>query len=178
MSEEANLPLLQILKDRFQTHKERHPDATWSDIEEQIKNQPDLLSAVTWMEESGGEPDLVLFGKDPYYCDCVAESPKGRRSLCYDEEALKARKKHKPKGSAMALTEEMQVTMLNEEQYRKLQETGEFDRKTSSWILTPPEIRDKGGALFCDRRYGAVFTYHNGAESYYASRGFRSCIKL
>lgn len=168
--------LLATLKARFEQNPERHRGITWSDVEGRLKKSPAKLWSLAEMERTEGEPDVT--GVDEKsgaitFTDCSAESPKGRRSVCYDEAALKARKEHKPKASAMALADAMGVEMLDEAQYRALQELGRFDAKTASWVLTPATIRKLGGALFCDWRYGAVFTYHNGAESYYAARGFR-----
>jgi len=172
------MKLVEVLKKRFELNMERHPGLEWAQVEARLKPH---LPALERMEETGGEPDVV--GHDAktgeyLYCDCSAESPKGRRSLCYDQAALESRKEHKPTGSAVALAEEMGVELLTEEQYRQLQQLGKFDLKTSSWVKTPPEIRTLGGALFCDRRYDHVFLYHNGAESYYAARGFRGLRRV
>ncbi|MBX3173414.1 MAG: DUF4256 domain-containing protein [Gemmatimonadaceae bacterium] len=171
--------LLATLKKRFEQNADRHRGISWSDVEGRLKKSPATLWTLAEMERTEGEPDVT--GRDKksgaiIFTDCCAESPKGRRSVCFDEAALKARKEHKPKASAMALAEQMGVEMLDEAQYRALQELGRFDAKTSSWIRTPETIRKLGGALFCDWRYGAVFTYHNGAESYYAARGFRGRV--
>lgn len=171
--------LMNILERRFTTFAHRHPGMDWKLVSALLT--PRTLGILNEMEQSGGEPDVVLL--DPRsqqiaFVDCAAESPKGRRSLCYDDEALEARKQNKPAGSALAWAKEMGVTLLNEIQYRALQAYGAFDQKTSSWIDTPDHIRQLGGALFCDRRYDHVFTYHNGAESYYAARGFRTILFL
>jgi hypothetical protein len=168
--------LLDTLKARFDQHPARRRDLAWSTIQARLAAHPEALRPLQGMEASGGEPDVVGFDAASgriVFCDCSAESPAGRRSLCFDRAALAARKENKPKGSAEALAAEMGIELLSEAQYRHLQTLGAFDLKTSSWIATPPAIRALGGALFCDRRYGQVFTYHNGAESYYAARGFR-----
>jgi hypothetical protein len=169
---------LEVLQLRFAQNTNRHPDIDWSEVEQKLMNSPEKLASVFEMETSGGEPDLVCFDQQWFYVDCAAESPIGRRSLCYDLKAWDERKEHKPSGSAVQTADKMGVELLNEAQYRTLQTLGKFDLKTSSWILTPENIRQLGGALFCDRRYDAVFVYHNGASSYYAARGFRGCIQL
>lgn len=173
--------LLETLQTRFEANMQRHQGLKWADIQAKLEAKSKKLTSLHEMEETGGEPDVV--GKDSQtgeylFFDCSAESPKGRRSLCYDAQALKSRKEHKPKNSAQNMAEEMGIELLTEEQYRQLQELGEFDTKTSSWIQTPAAIRKLGGALFCDRRYDQVFTYHNGAESYYAARGFRGVLRV
>lgn len=173
--------LLNTLKSRFENNLHRHKGLTWEDVQARLTANPQKLRSLNEMERTGGEPDVVGYDKktDEYiFYDCSAESPSGRRSLCYDNEALKSRKEHKPKGSAVGMSEAMGIDLLTEEQYRELQTLGEFDTKTSSWIHTPDEIRKLGGALFCDRRYHRVFTYHNGAESYYAARGFRGSLRV
>ncbi len=173
--------LLKTLQERFEDNMNRHKGLKWANVLAKLEKSPDKLWSVNEMEISGGEPDVIAHEKkgDIYtFCDCAAESPKGRRSVCYDRKALNSRKEHKPKNSAIDMAEEMGIEILNEEQYRQLQTLGEFDLKTSSWVLTPPEIRKLGGAIFCDRRYDQVFTYHNGAESYYAARGFRALLKV
>lgn len=173
--------LLTQLKERFEKNMKRHKGIVWSKVEAKLVSKPGKLWTLNEMERSGGEPDVVAYDKkkDEYvFYDCSAESPKGRRSFCYDEAALKSRKEHKPKDSAVNMANEMGIEILTEDEYRKLQELGEFDLKTSSWVQTPPEIRKLGGAIFCDRRYDHVFTYHNGAESYYAARGFRGAIRI
>lgn len=173
--------LVQILKERFENNKNRHPDFAWDDIESRIESRSDLLLSLSLMETTGGEPDVVAFdhAQSRYtFCDCSAESPTGRRSLCYDQAALDQRKANKPQGGAVEVAARMGVELLDEQQYRTLQLFGEFDTKTSSWVTTPKGIRSLGGALFCDRRYGVVFTYHNGAQSYYAARGFRGLLRI
>lgn len=172
--------LLQTLKVRFAKHMPRHRGAAWADVQARLEGQPAALRALAEMERTGGEPDVI--GRDAdgrfTFCDCAAESPAGRRSLCYDREALDARKESKPAGSAVELAAAIGIELLTEAQYRELQQLGEFDLKTSSWVLTPPAVRHLGGALFCDRRYGQVFVYHNGAQSYYAARGFRGRVSV
>ena len=173
--------LLQSLKERFEANMARHKGVKWADVEERLKKRPKKLAVLGEMEATGGEPDVVEVDKktgEVTFFDCSAESPKGRRSICFDPAALESRKEHKPKHSAVGMAEEMGVDLLTEEDYRRLQELGEFDLKTSSWVETPKKIRELGGALFCDRRYDTVFTYHNGAESYYAARGFRGKLKV
>lgn len=173
--------LLDVLRKRFDEHMERHEGIKWEDVEAKLKAHDEKLWSLMQMERTDGEPDVIGYDSDTneyIYCDCAKESPKGRRSLCFDDVALEARKKHKPSGSAMALANEMGIEMLSEEEYRALQQLGEFDLKTSSWIQTPEKIRKLGGALFCDRRYDTVFVYHNGADSYYASRGFRGILRV
>lgn len=159
----------------------RHRGLKWGDVQERIEANPAKLWSLNEMERTGGEPDVVAYNKksgEYTFNDCSAESPKNRRSVCYDQKALASRKEHKPKDSAMNMAAEMGIEMLTEEEYRVLQKLGDFDTKTSSWVQTPDEIRKLGGALFCDRRYNTVFTYHNGAESYYAVRGFRGKLKV
>jgi hypothetical protein len=173
--------LLTALKSRFEKNMSRHRGLEWSKVQTKLERAPDKLRSLYEMEKSGGEPDVVGFDKktgEYTFCDCAAESPSGRRSVCYDREALDARKEHKPKNSAMDMAAAMGIEILTEEQYRDLQELGDFDTKTSSWVKTPPEIRKLGGALYCDRRYNRVFVGHNGAESYYAARGFRGALKV
>lgn len=168
--------LISILKTRFEKNSKRHKGLEWSKIQTKLERQPAKLWSLNEMEMTGGEPDVVGLDKktgEYIFIDCSAESPKGRRSLCYDKAAHQSRKEHKPTDSAMNVAADMGVEILSEEEYRRLQELGNFDAKTSSWILTPDKIRKLGGALFCDRRYNTVFVYHNGAESYYAARGFR-----
>ncbi len=169
------------LKKRFEKNMDRHKGLEWSKVQAKLEANPEKLWSIDLMEESGGEPDVVGYDKktDEFiFFDCSAESPKERRSLCYDHKALDSRKEHKPKNSAMDLAEEMGIEMLTEEEYRELQQLGEFDTKTSTWVKTPAEIRKLGGAVFCDRRYNTVFLYHNGAESYYAARGFRGSLRV
>ncbi len=173
--------LIPLLKSRFERHVHRHPGLEWEQIQAQLESHPAKMQTLQWMETTGGEPDVIGYddGTGEYlFADCSAESPKGRRSVCYDPEALESRKEFKPLHSATGMAAEMGVEILSEEQYRALQKLGTFDCKSSSWILTPPAIRNLGGALFCDRRYNRVFTYHNGAESYYAARGFRGMLRV
>jgi hypothetical protein len=173
--------LIQILKARFEKNKNRHKGIEWAKVEAKLHASAAKLWSLNEMEMTGGEPDVVSFDKktgEYIFYDCSPETPKGRRSICYDGEALESRKEHKPKDSAMNMATEMGVEMLTEEQYQQLQQLGEFDTKTSSWVLTPANIRRLGGALFCDRRYDHVFLYHNGAESYYAARGFRGSLRV
>lgn len=172
--------LLKTLKTRFERHVQRHRGIAWADVQARLLSHPEALRSLHEMEATGGEPDVIAVGKGGRYtfCDCSAESPAGRRSLCFDREAWDARKEHKPESSALEMAASMGVELLTEEQYRQLQELGEFDTRTSSWIQTPPEVRSLGGALFGDRRYGRVFTYHNGAQSYYAARAFRGLLRV
>jgi hypothetical protein len=173
--------LLNVLKTRFEKHISRHKGIDWKKVQLKLEANPLKLWSLNEMEKSGGEPDVVGLDKKTgefIFFDCSAESPAGRRSLCYDGDALNSRKEHKPKNSALDMAVEMGIELLTEEQYRELQELGKFDTKTSSWILTPPAIRKLSGALFCDRRYDTVFVYHNGAESYYAARGFRGSLRV
>ena len=170
-----------ISKARFERHMQRHVGIAWSTVLARLEASPAAFASLEKMEETGGEPDVI--GLDPVtgeilFADCSAESPAGRRSLCYDTEALDARKENKPNGSAVGMAAEMGIELMSEERYRHLQTLGAFDLKTSSWILTPADVRSLGGALFCDRRYGKVFTYHNGAQSYYAARGFRGILRV
>ncbi len=173
--------LLNILKTRFEKNKNRHKGLEWTKVQAKLEVNPKKLWSLNEMEKTEGEPDVV--GQDRktgeyIFYDCSAESPKGRRSICYDGTALESRKEHKPKNSAMEMAAEMGIELLTEEQYRELQQFENFDMKTSSWILTPADIRKLGGALFCDFRYDTVFVYHNGAESYYAARAFRGSLKV
>ena len=173
--------LLNVLKARFEKNKNRHKGLEWAKVSAKLEADSKKLWSLNQMEKTGGEPDVVGFDKktgEYIFYDCSAESPKGRRSLCYDREALNARKEHKPKDSAVDMATAIGVELLTEEQYRELQELGEFDTKTSSWVKTPAEIRKLDGALFCDRRFGHVFLYHNGAESYYAARAFRGSLRV
>ena len=181
LSETRRQELLETLKARFEKNMARHQDLDWAKVEARLKANPAKLQSLNEMERTGGEPDVVAHDRktgEYIFFDCSAESPKDRRSVCYDRAALQARKEHKPKNSAMDMAEAMGVDMLTEEEYRELQKLGAFDTKTSSWVKTPPEIRRLGGAIFCDRRYDHVFTYHNGADSYYAARGFRGSVKV
>jgi uncharacterized protein YpuA (DUF1002 family) len=173
--------LLKTLKVRFEENMSRHKRIEWNKVEAKLKKSNDKLWRLNEMERTGGEPDVVGFDKktsEYIFFDCSPESPKGRRSLCYDKEALEKRKEHKPKDSAVNMATSMGIELLTEEQYRDLQKLGEFDLRTSSWVKTPDDIRKLGGAIFCYRRYDTVFTYHNGAESYYAARGFRCVLKV
>lgn len=173
--------MIEILKNRFQKNMNLHPDLKWEDVEKRLKENSTVLEILQRMEESGGEPDTIGFDEKTgrlIFCDCCAETPVGRRSLCYDDEALRKRAKNPPKGSAVNQAHEMGVEIMTEELYFRLQESGEFDLKTSSWIDTPESVRKLGGALFCERRYGRVFTFHNGADSYYSVRGWRGYILL
>lgn len=181
LSPEQRAELLSTLKTRFEQNMHRHTGLDWKDVEARLEASPEKLWSLHEMERTGGEPDVVGFDSrtgEYIFCDCSAESPKGRRSVCYDRAALESRKKHKPEGSAVGMAEAMGIELLTEEEYRELQKLGAFDTKTSSWVKTPPEIRKLGGAIFCDRRYNTVWTYHNGAESYYASRGFRGSLRV
>ncbi|MFI5171510.1 MAG: DUF4256 domain-containing protein [Chitinophagales bacterium] len=181
LSPETAKELIQILKTRFAKNMNRHKGVDWDKVEAKLKTQEEKLWSLNEMEMTGGEPDVIGHDKktgEYIYYDCSAESPKGRRSLCYDHEALESRKEHKPVDSAMMMAADMGIEMLSEEEYRDLQELGKFDTKTSSWVKTPASIRKLGGAIFCDRRYNYVFMYHNGAESYYAARGFRGMLRV
>lgn len=181
LSQEQRESLLKVLKARFEKNMNRHSGIEWENVAAKLLANPGKLWSLGEMEVTEGEPDVIGYDAqtDEYiFCDCSAESPKGRRSLCYDRDALNARKEHKPANSVLDMAEEMGVELLTEEQYRALQQLGKFDQKTSSWVQTPPAIRELGGAIFCDRRYGTVFMYHNGAESYYAARGFRALLKV
>ena len=173
--------LIELLKARFEKNSHRHKEIEWTNVRAKLIESPEKLWSLQEMENTGGEPDVVAYNqqKDEYlFVDCSAETPKGRRSLCYDREALQSRKDHPPKNSAIDVAKEMGVELLTEEQYYQQQEIEEFDLKTSSWLKTPNEIRKLDGALFAERRYGRVFIYHNGAQSYYAARGFRCCLRV
>lgn len=173
--------LIELLKARFEKNSHHHKEIEWTNVRAKLIESPEKLWSLQEMENTGGEPDVVAYNqqKDEYlFVDCSAETPKGRRSLCYDREALQSRKDHPPKNSAIDLLQEIGAELLTEEQYHQLQQLGEFDLKTSSWLATPEEIRKLGGALFADCRYGRVFIYHNGAQSYYAARGFRCCLRV
>lgn len=173
--------LMKTLKARFEKNMGRHKGIEWAKVQSKLEAHPEKLWSLDDMETTGGEPDVVGFDKktgEYIFYDCAAESPAGRRSLCYDREALNSRKEHKPKNSAMDVAAEMGIEILTEEQYRELQQLGKFDLKTSSWVKTPAAIRKLGGAVFCDRRYDTIFLYHNGAESYYAARGFRGLLRV
>ncbi len=181
LSPEQHKNLLKTLKARFEKNMNLHKGIEWTNVQAKLEVNPEKLSILNEMEITEGEPDVVGYDKrtDEYiFFDCAAESPKGRRSLCYDHEALEARKEHKPEDSAINMAADIGIELLTEEQYRELQQLGNFDTKTSSWIKTPAAIRKLGGAVFCDRRYNQVFLYHNGAESYYAARGFRGSLRV
>lgn len=173
--------LFRLLKDRFEKNVRRHKGIIWEKVQKKLEARSEELWSLNEMERTGGEPDVVGFDKktnEYVFCDCAAESPKGRRSICYDRAAQDARKEHKPKSNAVEMASAMGIELLTEEQYRELQTLGSFDTKTSSWIKTPADIRKLGGAVFCDRRYNRVFVYHNGAESYYAARAFRGMLRV
>ena len=181
LSPEQRGELLEILKARFEKNMNRHEGLEWAKVQEKLDVNPEKLWSLNEMERTGGEPDVVDYDiKNDIYIfhDCSAESPKGRRSVCYDREALESRKKHKPENNAIDMATAMGIELLTENQYRALQELGKFDMKTSSWVQTPANIRELGGAIFCDCRYDTVFVYHNGAESYYAARGFRGSLTV
>jgi hypothetical protein len=173
--------ILTVLSARFEQHMNRHNGVVWSDVQRMLEAEPGKLWSLREMERTGGEPDVVRLDGQPgelVFCDCSPESPRGRRSVCYDRDAQAARKEHRPDNNAVDMAASMGIELLTEAEYRELQKLGEFDTKTSSWVQTPREIRALGGALFCDRRYNAVFVYHNGASSYYAARGFRGSLRL
>lgn len=181
LSPEQGQELLDTLKARFEKNMNRHKNLKWADVQARLEAHAEKLWSLYEMEATGGEPDVVGYDESTgeyIFYDCSAESPKGRRSLCYDRAALNARKEYKPENSALDMAAAMGVELLTEEQYRGLQQLGKFDQKTSSWIKTPDTIRKLGGAIFCDRRYDTVFVYHNGADSYYAARGFRGVLKI
>ena len=181
LSLEQREELLHLLKTRFEKNMKRHKGIEWTKVQSKLEANPGKLVSLNGMEKTGGEPDVVGYDKKSnefLFFDCSAESPKDRRSFCYDREALDGRKENKPKNNVLDVAAAMGIELLSEEQYRHLQELGDFDTKTSSWVVTPAEIRKLGGAIFCDRRYDHVFTYHNGAESYYAARGFRGFLKV
>lgn len=188
LSAEQSDELLRVLKVRFEKNMHRHKDIKWDKVQEKLEANPKALWSLNEMEGTGGEPDVISNDNLPagkggnkgeyIFCDCSEESPNGRRSICYDREALETRKEHKPKDSAVNMAEAMGIELLTEEQYRELQKLGKFDTKTSSWVKTPADIRKLGGAIFCDQRYDTVFVYHNGAESYYAARGFRGLLRV
>jgi hypothetical protein len=181
LSTEQRDELLKTLKTRFDKNMSRHKGLDWASIQAKLQTNAEKLWSLNEMEITGGEPDVVGHDKktgEYIFCDCSAESPKGRRSICYDHEALEARKEHKPEDSAINMAADIGIEILSEEAYRNLQKLENFDTKTSSWIATPPAIRKLGGAVFCDRRYATVFLYHNGAESYYAARGFRGSLRV
>jgi len=181
METDAMKELIKTLKTRFDKNTRRHESIEWNAVLAKLESNPLKIETLLKMERTGGEPNVICYDERTNrfsFCDCSAESPKGRRSLCYDRAALDARKENKPDGNALEMASAMGIEILTEAHYRSLQQLGEFDLKTSSWIITPPAIRELGGALFCDRRYGQVFVYHNGADSYYAARGFRGQISI
>jgi hypothetical protein len=181
LSAEQRAELLRALKAHFEKDMDRHKGLEWDKVQAKLEANAEKLWSLNEMERTGGEPDVVGHDKktgEYIFCDCSAESPKGRRSLCYDREALESRKEHKPEDNAIDVASAMGIELLTEEQYRELQKLGDFDTKTSSWVKTPSAIRKLGGALFCDRRYNTVFVYHNGAESYYAARAFRGSLRV
>jgi len=181
MKKEEQDELLRTLETRFAKNMHRHPGIAWVDVQARLERSPAALRSLREMESTGGEPDVIGHDKKAgmyTFCDCSAESPAGRRSVCYDREALESRKEHKPQDSAVEMATKMGIDLLTEELYRELQKLGKFDTKTSSWVSTPPDVRKLGGALFCDHRYGRVFLYHNGAQSYYAARGFRGALRV
>lgn len=181
LSQEQRAELLTTLQTRFETHKNRHKSVRWADVEAKLKKSAKKLWSLSEMERTGGEPDVVSYDTKTgtfVFFDCAAESPKGRRSACYDRKAQTSRKEHAPEQNALDMAKDMGIALLNEAQYRQLQKLGAFDTKTSSWVATPDDVRKLGGALFCDRRYNTVFVYHNGADSYYAARGFRGSLSV
>ena len=181
LSPEQRAELLSVLRTRFEKNMVRHKDLRWTEIQAKLETNSVKLGSLSEMEITGGEPDVIGYDnntKEYIFCDCSAESPKGRRSICYDHEALDARKENKPANSAINMAADIGINILTEEEYRDLQKLGKFDLKTSSWVQTPSGVRKLGGALFCDRRYEQVFVYHNGAESYYAARGFRGSLRV
>ncbi len=181
LSNKQQEELIKILKTRFEKNPKRHENIQWEDVQKKLESNPEKLWSLNEMERTEGEPDVVSYDEksnEYVFIDCSAESPKGRRSLCYDRDALNSRKENKPVNSAVDLANEIGIEILTEEQYRKLQTFGNFDLKTSSWIKTPDDIRKLGGAVFCDKRYNTVFLYHNSAESYYAARGFRGVLRV
>jgi len=172
---------MHALKVRFELNMHRHPGLAWDDVRVRLEGNLPALRSLSAMESTRGEPDVIALDRETgqyTFCDCSAESPSGRRSVCFDGEALKSRKEHRPENSAVEMAAAMGIELLTEQQYRDLQSLEEFDTKTSSWVETPPDVRALGGALFCDRRYGKVFVYHNGAQSYYAARGFRGLLRV
>jgi hypothetical protein len=181
LSPEQRSELFDALQTRFEKNMSRHKDLAWAKVEAKLEASPEKLWSLGEMERTGGEPDVVGFDKktnEYVFCDCSPESPKSRRSLCYDRKAWESRKEHKPESDVVSVAVAMGIEILTEDEYRELQKLGEFDLKTSSWVKTPAEIRNLGGAIFCDRRYNKIFTYHNGAESYYAARGFRGSLRV
>lgn len=173
--------LLRTLKARFEKNMNRHKGLEWSKVQAKLEANPEKLWSLSEMEETGGEPDVIAYDKktgEYIFYDCSRQSPKGRRSVCYDYEALESRKQHKPENNAIDMATAMGIELLTEEEYRELQKLGEFDTTTSSWVKTPADIRERGGALFCDRRYGSIFVYHNGADAYFGARGFRGSLRV
>lgn len=181
MKKQEQEELLRTLEARFTKNMHRHRGIAWSDVQAKLKRSPAALRSLREMDSTGGEPDVIGHDKESgsyTFCDCSPESPAGRRSVCYDREALESRKEHKPANSAVEMAAGMGIELLTEEQYRELQKLGDFDMKTSSWVRTPADMRKLGGALFCERRYGKVWVFHNGAQSYYAARGFRGALRV
>lgn len=181
LSQHEREELFTVLKNRFEKNMDRHVGLEWTQVQAKLEGSEQKVQSLSEMERTGGEPDVIGFDAKTgefIFCDCSEESPKGRRSVCFDQEALNMRKEHKPKDSAVSMAAAMGIELLTEQQYRELQALGDFDTKTSSWVVTPSPIRKLGGALFADKRYAAVFVYHNGAESYYASRGFRGLLRV
>lgn len=181
LASEQREELFRTLKTRFEKNMNRHENLEWANVQATLESHPDKLRSLNEMERTGGEPDVVGYDEETgeyIFYDCSAESPKGRRSVCYDREALESRKKHKPDDNAIDMATVMGIELLSEQQYRELQKLGKFDTKTSSWVKTPSDIRERGGALFGDFRYGRVFIYHNGAESYFGARGFRGSLRV
>jgi hypothetical protein len=181
LEQDLTKELLNLLKTRFEKNMKRHADMNWTQVQERLEAHPEKIWSLHQMESTGGEPDVIAFDKKTkefLFCDCSPESPAGRRSLCYDREGLESRKEHKPKDSAMDMAAAMGAELLTEEHYHDLQKLGAFDTKTSSWLFTPTSVRKQGGAIFGDLRYGRVFIYHNGAQSYYAARAFRALLKV
>src|SRR5688572_3564308 len=181
LSAKESEELILLVRGRFEKNKNRHKGIEWANVQKRLESKTDKLWSLLEMERTGGEPDVVGYDKktgEYIFYDCSAESPKGRRSVCYDHEALESRKEHKPANSAVGMASDMGIELLTEEQYRELQQLGDFDLKTSSWVQTPADIRKLGGALFCDRRYNQVFLYHNGADSYYGARAFRGSLRV
>jgi hypothetical protein len=181
LSPEQKVEILETLRTRFEHNQHRHQGIHWADVQSKLEAQPQKLWSLNEMEKTGGEPDVIGYDTQTdefIFCDCSAESPQGRRNICYDQEALESRKEFKPENSALGMAEAMGIEILTEEQYRELQKLGNFDTKTSSWLKTPPAIRKLGGAIFADRRYDHVFVYHNSASSYYGSRGFRGMLRV
>ncbi|ROR25810.1 uncharacterized protein DUF4256 [Mobilisporobacter senegalensis] len=181
LTPEQQEEILKILKIRFEKNMDRHKELEWGEVQTKLENNPEKLWSLYEMERTGGEPDVIVHDKNTgeyIFYDCSPESPKGRRSVCYDREALESRKEHKPQNNAVDMASDMGIELLTEEEYREMQKIGHFDMKTSSWVKTPENIRKLGGAIFCDRRYDTVFVYHNGAESYYGARGFRGLLRV